>query len=403
MASSSVESQALVNKRHELVTIIQHSVKMMSDKCLGKRLISRETSNKILEKDSINAEKARLLLKNIEDTVTPKLFEEFVTILEEEESHENLAETLRMELQDIKDRRVRTQSYSESTLSPEKENELPNKADHPNFDATVPCVEESIRKRKAPGRIDYAMKDLNNVMENLKFAKLDGKEREAKLNEVKKKLRNVKNENAGLKEKIRTHSETINKLTGLLEKKDEALKGTIPLLENKLAKAQKKNYEAIKESGRLMEQLTYLLKYNSDASKQIEELLADKQALQCNLNGVEYLLHEAEAKSRESNALEANYETVCQQLEDIKEELGQEQNTSRHMYNMSQDQIRKTERVHKCGYCFIIAVVLIFAAVIITFSYCLEDKLNYNIKQCTRTVLNTALEYIEYCRASLLN
>ena len=66
------------------------------------------------------------------------------------------------------------------------------------------------------------------------------------------------------------------------------------------------------------------------------------------------------------------------------------------MHNMFEDQRIKTEAWHRNAYCFIIAVVLIFAAVIVTFSYCLEDEVNHNIKQCTRTAINIAVEYVDY-------
>jgi hypothetical protein len=82
-------------------------VHTISDKCLGKALISKDTSNKILEKGGLtSADKARFLLNNIEATVTrkPELFDTVVTILRKDKSNEHIADALTTEVQDLKNR-----------------------------------------------------------------------------------------------------------------------------------------------------------------------------------------------------------------------------------------------------------------------------------------------------------
>ena len=279
-------------------------------------MIAEETSLQISELGSTKASKARILLTNVTTTITekPGLFETFVTILEEESEH--LAKILRTEV------RVCAQSYNESGNG-DTQNEA--------FVVTASCIEERqqlpLSKRKPPTPADPTRRELKNAMENLYFAKLESMEKEARLHELKKKLKCVKKENVELKEEKRTYIRTIDKLTGLLEKKEEDLKYRIPILENKLAETERKKYEAIKERGQLIKQVSYLHKCITNEEEHIEELLAQKQSMEHDLHVMVNLLQEADAKSQEFNTLEANYETMCQQLEDITEEFGQEQCT----------------------------------------------------------------------------
>ena len=386
----SLESQALVSKQHELVTTIQHSVTTIADKCLGKGLISQETSSKISEINSINLDKARLLLENLKATVigTPTSLSTFITILEEEKSHKNIVEILTNEVQALKNR-------TEAKLS------SGHSSKETGFVATtVPCVEErqqlSSCKRKSPGHIDYALKDLGNVMEKLQFAKLDETETKAKLTAAKQELKDVKEEKAESEKEKRLLNETIEDLKktigdltetieGVKREKDEAVK--------RIAKAQKKNYEDIKEKEQLTEQLSVSCKNISGMTEQIEKLLTKQQTMEQDLHEMENFRKEADADLQEFDMLEAKYENMCQQVQDVMKELRQEKNIALLMYNMSEDQRIKTEARHRYAYCFIIAVVLIFAVVICVFSYCLEDEANHNIKQCTQTAINIAVEY----------
>lgn len=400
MASSCLEYQALVHNSSNIVNEIQHSVNTLSDKCLEKALVTEETSRKILEQDSTSADKARRLLNNVKTAIKskPELFEEFVTILKEDQSHECLGETLRIELQDLKDRKVHTQY--EATPPPKQgpeENIAPNEVDYSTFDSRPICssIEETQQvyaKRKAPTPIDYAMKDLTNAMENLKFAKLDDKEREARLRVLKKELRGATKENAQLKEDISRYIQTISELKRLLEEKEEALRK----LENKVAVVEKRKHELVQEEGELHKRIACLHIQNSEQSMQIQQILAEKTTLQCNLNMVVGFLRESEDESKQLHALEEKYASACEKHEEILTELGHEQNTSRHMYSMFQDQIRRNRVITLSTLCFAAVVVLVFATVIILFAYCLEDTVNHNTRQCTRTVLNIATEYYNH-------
>lgn len=394
--ASSLEYQALVNNSHNIVNKIQHSVNTLSDKCLGKAIVTDETSRKILEQNSTCANKARILLNNVKTAVLskPELFDKFVTILEEDQSHEDLGELLRTELQDLKNRKVHTHLADEATPPPKQENVSPDEEDYSSFKPTCSSIEEtqqvsSVRKRKAPDPIEYAMKDITNAMENLRFANLDAKEREARLNALKKELRDVKNENAQLKEEITGYNQTITYLNMLLEEKEKALQK----LEKKAAAAEKRTYELVQEKGELYERFACLHIQNSEQSIEIQQLLAEKDTLQCNLNEVVGFLRESEDDCKELHALEKIYETACKNHEEVLEELRHEENTSRHMYSMFQDQMRRNKRIIRSALCFIAVVVIIFGAVIILFAYCLEDTINHNIKQCTRTVINIAAEF----------
>ena len=153
-------------------------------------------------------------------------------------------------------------------------------------------------------------------MENIYFAKIDSIEEEVELHELKKKLEAVKKETVELEEEKRTYIQTIDKLTALIERKDEDLKCWIPILEDKLVETEKKRYEAIKERRQLTEQVTYLLKCISDEIEQVEELLAEKQTMERDLHAMTNLLQEADTKLQEFSGLEASYETMCQQLQD---------------------------------------------------------------------------------------
>lgn len=194
MAAISLEPQALASKQYELVTTIKHSVTTIADKCLGEGLISQETSSKISETDSTNADKARLLLDNLKATVTgtPESFYTFVTILDEEKSHKNIVEILTNEVQTLRKRRDEAKlllGYSS------KENEQGGKDPTPFVATTVPHEEG----QQAPRAIDYAMRDATNLMENLKFVKLDETKREAQLTAVKQELKDAKKEKLNAK------------------------------------------------------------------------------------------------------------------------------------------------------------------------------------------------------------
>lgn len=176
-----------------------------------------------------------------------------------------------------------------------------------------------------------------------------------------------------LKEDKRTYTEAINTLDNRLREKEAALKDEIPLLENKLAASEKQRYEAIKKNGELTEQVDYLLTHNSELCDEAQQLLDEKQTIKHELEEVMALLHEAEERSQKLDMVEANYEHVCEELHEVSEELEREQDTSKHMYNMFQDQIRRNQNRYCCALCPVVIVVLTFGIVIMAFAYCLED------------------------------
>jgi chromosome segregation ATPase len=213
----------------------------------------------------------------------------------------------------------------------------------------------------------------------------------------------------------------MNTLNGLVRQKDRIL---LQLLENKLqledrvAAVERENYKILKRKGKMDEQLTYLLQHISDQSKETEKLLTEKQTLQNDLNDLKKFFHETKEELEKFRLQEVKYERVCQQLQGVQEELQQEQDTSQQSYDKNRlhpNKLRKSydkNRTHQamealrqkqntsqymynmCGYC-IVAVVFSLVAIIFTFSYCLEDEVNHNIKQCTRAVLDIATDYVQ--------
>ena len=72
------------NKFSELVSVVQHCVRQLSDECLAKGLLSQDNYSIILYKDQVPADKARILLTNISTNIIRdhQKFKEFLDLLE---------------------------------------------------------------------------------------------------------------------------------------------------------------------------------------------------------------------------------------------------------------------------------------------------------------------------------
>lgn len=102
------------------------------------------------------------------------------------------------------------------------------------------------------------------------------------------------------------------------------------------------------------------------------------------------MLRESKDECKELHTLEKMYEAACEEHEEVVKEL---EKTSRHMHSMFQDQIWRDKVINQSALCFTAVIVVVFGIIIILFAYCLEDKVNHNVKQCTRTVMNIAVEF----------
>ena len=70
------------NKFSELVSVVQHCVRQLSDECLAKGLLSQDNYSIILYKDQVPADKARILLTNNYKNRYRLGFKEFLALLE---------------------------------------------------------------------------------------------------------------------------------------------------------------------------------------------------------------------------------------------------------------------------------------------------------------------------------
>ena len=102
----SAESRAFINKFADLVTGINHAVSGVADRCLTRNLIARETYDKVLQTGDTTQDKTRLVLTNIASRIeyNPKRFHDFVIVLREVLSCEEIVKGLEDELEDVKNR-----------------------------------------------------------------------------------------------------------------------------------------------------------------------------------------------------------------------------------------------------------------------------------------------------------
>lgn len=398
-----LENKAILNNLRDLVNGIQHTVTTISVKCLQNNLITQDTYDYTLQVNTTNAENARLLLENIRSNVErkPSLFKVFVTILEEEPAHEDIGESLRAEFHRLRQQEI------------ELHNEAGNSAESDDA-SMVTGVEETQQQKQVRRRtistpilttpttpIGHAMKDLKNAIESLQFANLEQKVREAKIqeceatieeketriNHLKIQIGQFKQENIQLQEETIKYTATNHELGHLLTEKREK----IHQLESRLSEKEKQKHKADKQTGKLKEQVTKLHTDNSDLLGQIYRLYTDIRDIEHRREEVQNLLSEAEKESAEFDRLEAFYEAQCEQLE---ERLRHEQETCQYIHSTFQEKIRTMIKVHRSAVCFLLAVVVVFAIIIITFGYCLEDTVNRNIKQCAKTVLSKVMEFL---------
>lgn len=398
-----LENRAILNNLKDLVNGIQHAVSTISVKCLENKLITQDTYEYTLQVNTTKAKNARFLLEDIRSNVErkPGLFEVFVTILEEEPALKDIGESLRVELRQL---RQETELHHEAGNSSE------------SGDASmVTSIEETQQQKKVHRRTKYNVtpilttpitpighgKDLKNAMENLHCANLEQKVREAKIqeceaaieeketriNNLKIQINQVKQESIELKEEAMKYAATNHELECLLTEKRKK----IHLLRGRLSEKEKQEHKADKHTGKLQEQVIKLYTDNSDLLRQISQLNTDIRDIERRREEVQKLLSEAEKESAEFDHLEALYEAQCEQLE---ERLRHEQRTCQHIHSTLQEKIKKMLKVHRSALCVVLAVVVVFAIIIITFGYCLEDTVNRNIKQCAKTVLSKVMEFL---------
>ena len=378
-----LESRAILNNFPVLVDGIKHAVPTISVKCLQKNLITQDIYDSTSQVNRIDAKHASSLLGNIRSNVErkPRLFEDFVTILEESPSLEDIGKRLRDELSQLK---------QEPELHQETEQ---HKERHRRTISTTPTLTSPITP------IGRATTGLKNVLEDLHSAKLEQKENEARIvaceaaieeketriTNLKVEIGQVKQESSELKEETKKYAETNHELGRLLTEKREK----IHQLESKLSEKEKQIYNVDKQTGKHEKQVTKLQDDISQLLGIIIQLYTDVKDIDHRRKEVQKLLSEAEKESDEFDYLEAFYEAQCEQLE---EKLRHEQTACQHMHTTLQEKIRTTLKVNRLVVCILLAVVVVFAIINITFGYCLEDKVNRNIKQCAETVFSKVTE-----------
>ena len=384
-----LESRAILNKLRDLVNGIKHAVPTISVKCLEKNLITQDIYDSTSQVNRINAEHARSLLGNIRSNVErkPRLFEDFVTILEESPSLKDIGKRLRAELSQL---RQETEFHHESAESGDAamvtsvEETEQHKERHRRTTSTTPTLTSPITS------IGRATTGLKNVLEDLHSAKLEQKENEAKIIEceaiieeketritnLKVQIDQVELESSELKEETKQYAETNHELERLLTEKREK----IHQLESKLSEKEKQKHKADKQTRKHEKQVTKLQNDISQLIGLIIQLYTDVKYIHREREEVQKLLSEAEKESAESDSLE--------------ERLRHEQKACQHMHSTFQEKIRTMLIVNRSALCFSLAVVVVFAIIIITFGYCLEDKVNHNIKQCTETVFSKVTEFL---------
>lgn len=389
------EAQAVTNNYEELVKGIKHSVDYISDVCVGNCLITKETHTKIFEIPSIG-KKTRVLLDNVSTTIEMKsqFFEVFATILENEESTKHLGMNLRSELKSLEDRATITQTENSVDGSIENVFHPDDLTDDLTDEAAVPTgIEETqpegkthLRRRKIVSTFtskkpmnqilyDNGIKELNNVIETLLYAKLDSQEKESQVRALREGMKSVKEENRALEQEKKDYCNTIHELEDLLRQKDAELKEKKEL-ECKLSDTEKQKYKEIQMKETFEQQVQDLQHENTILSKTLHE----KEVLLHDLTEIQQLLQETKERCNELETLEAKYEKVREELLEL-------------MHMQSQEERRSFLKC-LCYACLIIAVVIAFFLIIISMAYCLEDKENHNLKQCAQTVISTTLEYL---------
>ena len=157
------------NKFSELVSVVQHCVRQLSDECLAKGLLSQDNYSIILYKDQVPADKARILLTNIRTDIDwdSKKFEEFLALLEVVPSCKEMVTDLRDELaaaRDLQARELLQQHLKPSITSGASQEDHTDPADDgqltgPQVGPAV--VEECIEKLRSP---IFGMLDDNDFM-----------------------------------------------------------------------------------------------------------------------------------------------------------------------------------------------------------------------------------------------
>ena len=327
--------QVITNKWPELVQRIKHSADTIADNCRAKGLISEETSAKITDITK-NSDKARLLLNNVLTTIRakPHLFEAFMGILEEDISHEDLVKSLRTGFE----------------KTPIEESGLKDTA--------------LVKPEPGNGFTDSAFL---NMLQNLHFANLDRKGREAEIRDLKKKIEDTNKENAELKKENDSYAQTLRKLVSIHADNNKKLEEKT----QQLAEMEKKRNKAVKKRKEVEKSL-------QNQSEEISQLERENERMHQDLIKMESLQQEVKANSRELDQLTAIYEQQRQRLLEIEEEVCKEQ--------------RGNQRC-RYGFTVILVVVVLFAAML---GYCLEDEENHNMKQCMQTMLNSGMDKLSW-------
>lgn len=414
----SAESKAFTNKYAELVVCIQNVVMDLSDKCLGKNLISREVHDEIMQTD-IKGNKARLLLKSISDRIQERkdTYKDFIAILEEDPYCDEAAKSLSCELQDVENRANISQvtidthttdahttdahcsielstakkvmstahslkgsskeiasSIEEVQISSSSEYVCKQSHDPQNIASNTTDSTDS-----CGNHIDTALIGIKEVLGNLQNAKLDNHQKSAQLLSMQDEIGRLKEEHAKIKKEKNEYFNTIENLNRLIKSKEDILSEKSKELDNtkiKLARSEKEKDHEIRRRKQSEEQ-------NISLNSSFICTANEKRELEAQLKEAEELYHARERKLEELDDVLTEYEQVCEK----------EQFLSREVYSMSQEKSKRRSKLYRYAFCIIAVIVMAFAVLIITFAYCLEDQENNNIRKCISLFMTILEKY----------